>query len=233
VLIDCCMPTCTCTHAKLSKTLFFLGQILNPKSLFFWGRREYLILKQGPLLPFFRPSWQVGPTCQVVSSYLPTARSRKQGAATAHQGPRGARSSSPQPHSRGPLPRERSARHNSTARTNPTGGAQLKVVEPTPCRGHRGSSHRPPHHSTPLRPSKIRPFPGPKLAQDELAVVARREAAPHPQDPTASSAPASLNSTPPCATAGPSWTWSRQSSSSRAGPSQRPLVRNAMLVGRI
>jgi hypothetical protein len=32
VLIDCCMPTCTCTHAKLSKTSFFLRQILNPKT---------------------------------------------------------------------------------------------------------------------------------------------------------------------------------------------------------
>jgi hypothetical protein len=37
VLIDCCMPTCTCTHAKLSRTSFFLGQILNLKtSFFFW-----------------------------------------------------------------------------------------------------------------------------------------------------------------------------------------------------
>jgi hypothetical protein len=42
VLIDCCMPTCTCTHAKLSKTSFFLGQILNPKTSFFLGRREYV-----------------------------------------------------------------------------------------------------------------------------------------------------------------------------------------------
>jgi hypothetical protein len=31
VLIDCCMPTCTCIHAKLSKTSFFFGQILNLK----------------------------------------------------------------------------------------------------------------------------------------------------------------------------------------------------------
>jgi hypothetical protein len=43
VLIDCCKPTCTCTHAKLSKTSFFLGQILNPKTSFFLGRREYAI----------------------------------------------------------------------------------------------------------------------------------------------------------------------------------------------
>jgi hypothetical protein len=41
VLIDCCMPTCTCTHAKLSKMSIFLGQILNPKTPFFLGRREY------------------------------------------------------------------------------------------------------------------------------------------------------------------------------------------------
>jgi hypothetical protein len=41
VLIDCCMPTCTCTHAKLGKTTFFLGQILNPKTTFFLGRMEY------------------------------------------------------------------------------------------------------------------------------------------------------------------------------------------------
>jgi hypothetical protein len=34
------MPTCTCTHAKLSKTSFFLGQILNPKTSLFLGRRE-------------------------------------------------------------------------------------------------------------------------------------------------------------------------------------------------
>jgi hypothetical protein len=40
VLIDCCMPTSTCTHAKLSKTSFFLGQILNPKTSFFLGRWE-------------------------------------------------------------------------------------------------------------------------------------------------------------------------------------------------
>jgi hypothetical protein len=40
VLIDCCMPTCTCRHVKLSKTSFFLGQILNPETSFFWGRRE-------------------------------------------------------------------------------------------------------------------------------------------------------------------------------------------------
>jgi hypothetical protein len=38
VLIDCCMPTCTCTHVKLSKASFFLGQILNPKMSFFLGR---------------------------------------------------------------------------------------------------------------------------------------------------------------------------------------------------
>jgi replication initiation and membrane attachment protein DnaB len=42
VLIDCCMPTCICTHAKLSKTSFFSGQILNPKLSFFLGRREYV-----------------------------------------------------------------------------------------------------------------------------------------------------------------------------------------------
>jgi hypothetical protein len=41
VLIDCCMPTYTCKLAKLSKTSFFLGQILNPKTSFFLGRREY------------------------------------------------------------------------------------------------------------------------------------------------------------------------------------------------
>jgi hypothetical protein len=46
VLIDCCMPTCTCTHTKLSKTLFFFGQILNPKTSFFLGRREYVSFKQ-------------------------------------------------------------------------------------------------------------------------------------------------------------------------------------------
>jgi hypothetical protein len=40
-LIDCCIPTCKCTHAKLSKTSFFLGQILNLKTSFFFGRREY------------------------------------------------------------------------------------------------------------------------------------------------------------------------------------------------
>jgi hypothetical protein len=40
VLIDSCMATCTCTHAKLSKMSFFLGQILNPKTSFFLGRRE-------------------------------------------------------------------------------------------------------------------------------------------------------------------------------------------------
>jgi hypothetical protein len=43
VLIDCCMPTCTCTHAKLSKTSFFLGQILNHKMSFVLGRREYVV----------------------------------------------------------------------------------------------------------------------------------------------------------------------------------------------
>jgi hypothetical protein len=37
------MPTCTCTHAKLSKTSFFLGQILNLKTSFFLGRREYSV----------------------------------------------------------------------------------------------------------------------------------------------------------------------------------------------
>jgi hypothetical protein len=31
VLIDCCIPTCTCTHAKLSKTSLFFRQILNLK----------------------------------------------------------------------------------------------------------------------------------------------------------------------------------------------------------
>jgi hypothetical protein len=41
VLINCCMPTCACTHAKLSKTSFFWGQILHPKTTFFLGRREY------------------------------------------------------------------------------------------------------------------------------------------------------------------------------------------------
>jgi hypothetical protein len=37
VLIDCCIATCTCTHAKLSKTSCALGQILNSKTpFFFW-----------------------------------------------------------------------------------------------------------------------------------------------------------------------------------------------------
>jgi hypothetical protein len=49
VLIDCCMPTCTCTHAKLSRTSFFLGQILNPKTSFFLGRREYMESKGDPI----------------------------------------------------------------------------------------------------------------------------------------------------------------------------------------
>jgi hypothetical protein len=44
VLIDCCMPTCTCTRTKLSKTSFFFGQILNPKTSLFLGRREYTVL---------------------------------------------------------------------------------------------------------------------------------------------------------------------------------------------
>jgi hypothetical protein len=44
VLIDCCMPTCTCTHAKLSKMSFFLGQILNPKTSLFLGRGSKSIL---------------------------------------------------------------------------------------------------------------------------------------------------------------------------------------------
>jgi hypothetical protein len=35
VLIDCCMPTYTCIHGKLSKTSFFFGQILNLKRHFF------------------------------------------------------------------------------------------------------------------------------------------------------------------------------------------------------
>jgi hypothetical protein len=39
MLIDCCIPTCTCTHA--TKTSFFLGQILNSKTSFFLGWREY------------------------------------------------------------------------------------------------------------------------------------------------------------------------------------------------
>jgi hypothetical protein len=109
------------------------------------------------------------------------AGSREQRRGTRVRGERGA--APPRPHSRGPPPRESLARHNSTARTNPTSGAQLEVVEPTPCRVHRGSSHHPPHHSTPLRLSKIRPCPGPKPAQDELAVVARRQAAPDPRRP--------------------------------------------------
>jgi hypothetical protein len=46
VLIDCCMPTCTCTHAKLSKTSFFFGQILNPKTSFLLGRREYMYIHE-------------------------------------------------------------------------------------------------------------------------------------------------------------------------------------------
>jgi hypothetical protein len=36
VLIVCCMPTYTCTHAKLSRTSLFLGQILNLKTSFFY-----------------------------------------------------------------------------------------------------------------------------------------------------------------------------------------------------
>jgi hypothetical protein len=40
VLIDCCMPICTCTHTKLSKTSFFFGQILNAKTSFFLERME-------------------------------------------------------------------------------------------------------------------------------------------------------------------------------------------------
>jgi hypothetical protein len=40
VLIDCCIPTCTCRHAKLSKTSFFLGQIFNPTTSFILGQRE-------------------------------------------------------------------------------------------------------------------------------------------------------------------------------------------------
>jgi hypothetical protein len=41
VLIDCCVPICTCTHVKLSKTSLFLGQILNPETSFFLRRKEY------------------------------------------------------------------------------------------------------------------------------------------------------------------------------------------------
>jgi hypothetical protein len=54
VLIDCCMPTCTCTQAKLSKTSFFLGQILNPKTSFFLGRREYSPIPSPSVDTFFR-----------------------------------------------------------------------------------------------------------------------------------------------------------------------------------
>jgi hypothetical protein len=31
------MSTCACTHAKLDKTSFFFGQILNPKTSIFFG----------------------------------------------------------------------------------------------------------------------------------------------------------------------------------------------------
>jgi hypothetical protein len=44
VLIDCCMTTCACIHAKLSKTTCILGQILNPKTRCFLGWREYVTL---------------------------------------------------------------------------------------------------------------------------------------------------------------------------------------------
>jgi hypothetical protein len=44
VLIDCCMLICTYTHVKLSKTTYFLEQILNPKTTcFILGRREYVL----------------------------------------------------------------------------------------------------------------------------------------------------------------------------------------------
>jgi hypothetical protein len=43
VLIDCCMLTCTCIHAKLRKTTFFLGQILNPKMSLFFGTDGVII----------------------------------------------------------------------------------------------------------------------------------------------------------------------------------------------
>jgi hypothetical protein len=51
VLIDCCMPTCTCRHTKLSKTSFFLGQILNFKtSFFFWNGGVHTIDWLGRIL---------------------------------------------------------------------------------------------------------------------------------------------------------------------------------------
>jgi hypothetical protein len=59
VLNDCFMPTCTCRHAKLSKTTCFSGQILNPKMSFFLGWREYYYHLYGGTLslahinPFF------------------------------------------------------------------------------------------------------------------------------------------------------------------------------------
>jgi hypothetical protein len=36
MLIDYCIPTCTCTHTKLSKTSFFFETILNLKRHSFW-----------------------------------------------------------------------------------------------------------------------------------------------------------------------------------------------------
>jgi hypothetical protein len=56
VLIDCCMPTCTCTHAKLNKTSFFVGQILNPKMSFFLGRREHFTCRARSGNKFFQLS---------------------------------------------------------------------------------------------------------------------------------------------------------------------------------
>jgi hypothetical protein len=47
VLIDCYMPTSTCTHAKISKMSFFFRQILNPKTSFFLGQREYVDGREG------------------------------------------------------------------------------------------------------------------------------------------------------------------------------------------
>jgi hypothetical protein len=43
MLIDCCMPTCTCTHVKLSKTSFFLDKFWILKRHSSWD----VVLRQG------------------------------------------------------------------------------------------------------------------------------------------------------------------------------------------
>lgn len=40
VLIDCGMSTCTCTHVKLNIIIYFIGQILNRRMIYFL--EEYL-----------------------------------------------------------------------------------------------------------------------------------------------------------------------------------------------